>query len=144
MNNTQADFRILVVDDEADVNALMVETLSRAKFSLEAAFNGKDALAIVESSEPDLLVCDLVMPVMNGVDTIRESRKARPQIKILAVSGGSRLGGGPTLDDALAAGADAVLRKPFGARELLSAVNALLAEAGATEQDTHANRTGSP
>lgn len=144
MNNPQADFRILVVDDEADVNALMVETLSRAKFSLKAAFNGKDALATLEASEADLLICDLVMPVMNGVDTIRQSRKARPQVKILAISGGTRLGGGPTLDDALAAGADAVLRKPFGARELLSAVNALLAQAGTMERNKHVDCTGSP
>ncbi len=118
--------RMLVVDDDPTVRDSVCETLSRAGHHVESVPDGEDALALVSDRVPDLIVCDLVMPRLDGPSAIRKMRERGIDVPILAVSGGSQNSDGPALSDAVAAGADATLEKPFGARALLKAVNELL------------------
>ncbi|MBO6783250.1 MAG: response regulator [Alphaproteobacteria bacterium] len=111
--------KVLVVDDDAVVNKSIRDTLESYGMSATAAFDGVEALACLRASVVDLVICDLVMPVMDGLETIGEIQAAYPEIKIIAISGGSPRGKGPSLDDASAAGADAVMAKPLSARKLL-------------------------
>jgi CheY-like chemotaxis protein len=111
--------RILVVDDEPDLRFLLRRIFEAAGHEVSEAGNGADALTVVRRSRPDLIVTDMMMPVMDGVELIRRLRgdPTMRDIPIVAVSGHGHL----------AAHADAVVSKPFHPNALLAAVNALLA-----------------
>jgi CheY-like chemotaxis protein len=110
---------ILVVDDEADVRFVLRRIFERDGHEVVEAGHGAAALECVLRSPPDLVVTDVMMPVMGGVELIRRLRvdPTTRDIPILAVSG----------DSHLAVAADAVVPKPFHADNLMAAVNALLA-----------------
>lgn len=112
--------RILVVDDEPDQRFLLRRTLQRAGHEVSEANDGAAALRAVRESAPDLVVTDVMMPVMDGAELIRCLRgdPATAHIPILAASG----------DIHLAGAADAVLAKPYDRRYLLTLVEALLKE----------------
>jgi two-component system chemotaxis response regulator CheY len=113
-------FRILVVDDEPDLRYLLRRSFERAGHQVIDAGHGAAALEAVQQVVPDLVVTDMMMPVMDGAELIRRLRSdpATAQIPILAATGDAQLAGG----------ADAVLRKPYQPRELVAAANALLAQ----------------
>ncbi|BFU46213.1 response regulator [Krasilnikovia sp. MM14-A1004] len=109
--------RILVVDDEPDLRFLLRHVLASAGHEVTDAGDGAIALACVHESPPDLVVTDMMMPVMGGVEFIRRLRAdpATAAIPVLAVTG----------DLHLARGADAMLAKPWQRAELLAAVDDL-------------------
>lgn len=111
-------FRILVVDDEPDLRYVLRRVFERAGHEVVDAGHGAAALEMVHRSPPDLVVTDMMMPVMGGVELIRRLRgdPVTAQIPILAVSG----------DPHLADGADAVLAKPWKSPQLLTVAHALM------------------
>ena len=113
-------FRILVVDDEPDLRYLLRRIFVRAGHEVTDAGHGATALQAVRASAPDLVVTDMMMPVMGGAELIRRLRvdPATAGIPILAATGNAELAGG----------ADAVLPKPYQPGQLLAAANALLAQ----------------
>jgi DNA-binding NtrC family response regulator len=78
---------ILVVDDETAIRELMVVALATTSREVLTAGSGEEALAIVKRSDVDLVVLDLAMPGMNGVDTFRAIRSLRPALPVLIVTG---------------------------------------------------------
>ena len=112
--------RILVVDDEPDQRFLLRRIFERAGHQVADASDGAAALKAVWDSPPDLVVTDIMMPVMDGVELIRRLRcePATAGVPILAASG----------DSHLADGADAVVPKPYEWRHLVEAADALLSE----------------
>ena len=112
--------RILVVDDEPDQRFLLRRILQRAGHEVSEANHGTAALRAVQESPPDLVVTDVMTPVMDGVELILCLRgdPATAHIPILAASG----------DTHLASAADAVLAKPYDLHHLLAVVEALLKE----------------
>jgi CheY-like chemotaxis protein len=112
--------RILVVDDEPDQRFLLRRTFERAGHEVTEANDGAAALRAVQESAPDLVVTDMMMPVMDGMELIRCLRgdPATAHILILAASG----------DTHLAGAADAILPKPYGGHHLLEIAEALLKE----------------
>jgi CheY-like chemotaxis protein len=112
--------RIFVVDDEPDLRYIQRRIFERAGHEVTEAGHGATALEAVRVSPPDLVVTDMMMPVMGGADLIRQLRAdpATARIPILAVTG----------DAHLAVDADAVLAKPYRPAELVAAANALLAQ----------------
>jgi CheY-like chemotaxis protein len=113
-------FKILVVDDEPDLRFLLRRVFERAGHEVADAVNGAAALEALHRSRPDLVVTDMMMPVMGGAELIRRLRAdlGTAQIPILAVTG----------DAHLASGADTVLHKPWKSQQLLAAAAALLAQ----------------
>jgi CheY-like chemotaxis protein len=110
--------RILVVDDEPDERFLVRRMFERAGHEVQEASDGAEALRAVRDSRPDLVVTDMMMPVMNGVELIRQLR-AEPStstITILVSSG----------DSHLAVGADAVVAKSQSFDRLMEAAGHLL------------------
>lgn len=125
--------RILVVDDEPDIRDVCAIALREAGHQVVLADNGESALHIHRVKPQDVVVLDLFMPVMDGVETAKQLRACERPPKIVAVSAGWRVTSRrkegerrDALDDAGAVGADVVLRKPFDPDDLVRAVNELL------------------
>lgn len=113
---------ILVVDDEPQITRVLKTTLLSQGYGARAASDGYDALQMMKSWPPDLLITDLRMPKMDGLELCRQVR-ATSQIPIivLSVRGEER-----TKVEALDAGADDYVTKPFSTKELLARVRAAL------------------
>ncbi len=118
---------ILVIDDDAQVLDVLSEMLRLEGHDVVTALNGARAVEEVRRQIFDLVITDLIMPEKEGLETIADIRKARGAIPIIAISGGGRIGPQDYLETARHIGANATLAKPFARKELISAVDALLA-----------------
>ena len=125
--------RVLVIDDDALFVKLMVHTLKQRGHEVEFALDGLAGSRAFESSPFDVVVCDIVMPEQEGVETIKTMRRNRPEVGIVAISGGLSLGNSSNIDVLHIAGqlgADVTLKKPFQLSELAGAVEAALNSSG--------------
>jgi two-component system KDP operon response regulator KdpE len=112
--------RILVVDDETQITRVLRTALSSHNYDIRVANDGEAALEIMKDWTPDLVITDLSMPRMNGLELTRRLRNLTSvPIIILSVRGEERI-----KVEALDAGADDYLTKPFGMEELLARVRA--------------------
>ncbi|CAB3781550.1 ATP-binding protein [Paraburkholderia caffeinilytica] len=116
---------VLVVDDVAENRAVAVDMLSQFGFAMAEAGNGVEALEKVESLRPALVLMDVVMPGMDGLEATRRLREM-PEFRDLPVVAVSAGASGAAAAQSLAAGANAFLSKPIDFDELLSKVAALL------------------
>ena len=126
MTHAPLQAKILVVEDEADISELVAATLSAEGFAVVQAANGMEAMERLEKDEPDLVVLDLMMPVISGLEVLQHIRKKgnTPVILLTALeSEDNRVRG-------LQLGADDYLVKPFSVRELAARVSALLRRSG--------------
>jgi len=124
--------RVLFVDDEDAIRSLAAITLEAAGYDVELASDGAEAIAKLSEQFFDLVATDIVMPNKEGVETIIEIRQRWPEVAILALSGGGRIGPEMFLTLAKHVGAQALLRKPYRPSELLAAIHGLL-EGDATQ-----------
>lgn len=116
--------RVLVLDDEFVVRQLMVEILERAGYAVEAAARPLRALERLAQGAFDVLVTDLVMPELSGLDVLQRVREAAPGLPVVLVTG---QGTDENLARAVELGAAAVLEKPFSHAQLREAVASVLA-----------------
>jgi PAS domain S-box-containing protein len=115
--------KILVVDDDADVRSFLTESLESFGHVVLSAETGAEGLRRLEQARPDLMLVDYAMPGMHGADVARSARAARPEVRILFVTGYAET---DQLDAAMG-GRAAVLRKPFTISDLAEAVDSALA-----------------
>ena len=118
--------RILVVDDEEQVRLLLRQVLERSGYQVIVASNGKAALELVREDIVDLVITDLVMPEKEGIEIITELKKEFPEVKIIAMSGGGRVGPEQYLHMSKLLGAMRTFTKPIDRKELLTAVEGIL------------------
>ena len=133
--------RILVIDDDQLFVKLMVHALKQRGHEVEFALDGVAGSNAFARSRFDVVVCDMVMPEQEGVQTIREMRAQRPDVAIVAISGGlsiSRADSIDVLDIAGKLGADVTLKKPFQLSELAAAVERSLAVRSSVQSATRA------
>ena len=119
---------ILVVDDEEVVRVTLRQMLEKAGHQVFEAENGVEALRVFEKREADLVITDIIMPEKEGIETIMELRQRKPDLKIIAMSGGGRTGNREYLHLAKSFGADNVLPKPFKMGEVQELVNRTMAQ----------------
>lgn len=121
--------KILVVDDEPAVTDLLAYNLRKANYEVLTAADGQEALDMVRQSKPDLILLDLMLPGVEGLDVCRELRKTSdvPIIMVTAL--------GEEIDRVvgLELGADDYVSKPFSVRELLARIKAVLRRAAQPE-----------
>ena len=114
--------RILVVDDDDTSRRVLSEMLETLGHIVTQAENGKYALKRYHCESPDVIITDIVMPEMDGLELIRNVRLTGSDVGILAVAGMGML----VRDEVMDAGADRLVGKPFRMAELEDAVAALL------------------
>jgi len=117
---------ILVIDDEVQVRFAMRAVLEDAGHQVQEAATGTDGLAALRAGTFDLVICDIIMPDKEGIETIEDIRAMLPQQPVIAISGGGRIRKEDYLAVAAAVGASQTIAKPFTAETLLTTVNAVL------------------
>jgi two-component system KDP operon response regulator KdpE len=126
--------KILVVDDESNITRVLRRTLAAHRYEVRTAADAESAIDTFRDFAPDLIITDLQLPEMSGIELCREIRKtSQVPIIILSVRGEER-----AKVEALDAGADDYLTKPFGMDELLARVRAALRRAPARTEATPA------
>jgi two-component system KDP operon response regulator KdpE len=126
--------RVLVVDDEPQILRALSITLKARSYDVVVATNGKQALAVAAQSAPDIVVLDLGLPDLDGIDVIRGLR-GWSKVPIIVLSGRSQ---GISKVDALDAGADDYVTKPFNVDELLARLRAVTRRAPAGSDEVRA------
>jgi DNA-binding response OmpR family regulator len=111
---------ILIIDDEEPIRALLRTTLEAAGYEVTEAANGRLGLERYRHRPTDLVIADLLMPELNGLDMILELTRSFLDAKVIAISGGG--GEDNVLDVAKLLGARRTLQKPFSMTQLLDAV----------------------
>lgn len=116
------DFRILVVDDDQELRQTINELLSREGYRVEQAVNGKEAAAQVQKTNYDLVISDMVMPEISGIDLLKTLKQSGNETPLLMITGHT------TIEDAVEAiklGAEDYIAKPFDGVELLTIIKRL-------------------
>jgi len=129
---------VLVVDDEPEIVRLVRDYLERGGFAVATAANGEDALRFAHRERPDIIVLDLGLPGMDGLDVARELRRtaAVPIIMLTArTEEADRVAG-------LELGADDYVSKPFSPRELVARVRAVLRRSDSAQTQSDVVRAG--
>jgi excisionase family DNA binding protein len=117
--------RVLVVDDEEAVRDLLAKTLTMADYDVDAAPDGPSALDRLRAADYDLLITDLKMPGMDGLSVIRESRRIRPDLAVIIITGYSTEA---SAIEAIKIGVAGYLTKPFRLPRILAATARALGE----------------
>ena len=130
--------RILAVDDEAAIRKVVRDALEKAGHEVETAVDGEEAIALFESGDFDLVVTDLNMPKLDGLELVRRIRsKSRVPVLVLTVRQEER-----EKVHLLDAGADDYVTKPFGVAELVARSKALLRRTGGRADAPPVSRWG--
>jgi CheY-like chemotaxis protein len=117
---------VVVIDDHGEIRKAIGRQLASAGHEVFEGADGIKGVALCRAHKPALVVCDIFMPGMEGIETIRTIRREHPTIKIIAMSGSDPYQRTHYLKAAQELGADAVLAKPWRATELLGTVDRLL------------------
>lgn len=120
--------KVLVIDDDVDLAHTLKETLVENGIPTTIAFNGKEGVSYLVNSPYDLIITDIVMPEMDGLEVIMWVRKNKPNTKLLAVSGSGYFSSMNLLKLAKELGAHRTLGKPIDYNLLLKSVEDLLRE----------------
>lgn len=121
--------KILVIEDNAIVRNTVMRILQSAGYEVVTANDGLQGISAFRREHPDLVISDIIMPEQEGIGTIRQILGEKPDAKIIAISGGGRIGNTDFLQIARKMGARDVLPKPFDPDELLSRITICLAAA---------------
>jgi len=124
---------VLIIDDEEAVRIALKRVLERAGYAVRLASSGPEGLQALKAQKADVVITDIVMPKVHGVETIKAIAHEYPHIRIVAISGGGNFGASEYKPNAItttayltaaqSAGAHAVLTKPFETRDVLLAIN---------------------
>lgn len=119
--------RILFVEDEADLSLIVADTLRGQGYDVVTAADGREGLARFKADGADIVVADVMMPLMDGFTMAREIRKLSPEVPLLFLTAKSTL---EDVEKGFEIGADDYLKKPFELRELIVRIKALLRRYG--------------
>jgi CheY-like chemotaxis protein len=118
---------ILIIDDDAAVSRTLSLILSRAGYEVSAVTSGRKGLQLLTDQKFDLVLTDIIMPELDGIEAIRKIRSDHPGLRIIAMSGGGQIDKADFLHMAEALGADRVLEKPVRSERLLELVGSVMA-----------------
>lgn len=119
--------KVLIADDEKTLVEMLKEILRQNKIDCDTVYNGQEAVDCALSAEYDLIILDIMMPKLNGMEALRQMRQKKISTPVLMLSAKSEV---TDKVDGLNVGADDYLTKPFAASELLARVKALTRRKG--------------
>jgi DNA-binding NtrC family response regulator len=122
--------RILVIDDDPAIRHTVERVLARASHVVESFEDARVALDALQDEQPDLIITDVYMPEMDGIEFLLSLREAEPDLPVIVTSGGGSASAEHLLTDAGYLGATATLTKPFEIDQLLELVRSVLEGAG--------------
>ncbi|MBE0582588.1 MAG: response regulator, partial [Desulfofustis sp.] len=114
--------KILIIDDEPAIRDILRTWFEMEGLTVYEAGDGQEGVRIQKKTAVDMLVCDLIMPVQEGIETISYFRSSFPEVGIIAISGGGRLAPDQYLEIARQLGAWKIFRKPLDIKQILEAV----------------------
>jgi len=132
-------YKILIIDDETHILFMLKKMLERSGYETELATNGVEGIELFKKSKPDLIITDIIMPEKEGLETIREMRRLKSDLKIIAMSGGGKVSADNYLMIAKIFGASRIMYKPFAVKEMLAAVRELLGDESSDESGDDKN-----
>jgi DNA-binding response OmpR family regulator len=119
---------ILVIDDEADIRFMLTEFLTHEGHTVDTAENGKAGVRLAGQHHYDLIITDIIMPEMDGIEVLSSIKQNFPDMRIIVMTGGTlKMEKGFLLSMARAMKAQKVIAKPLNFKELQAAVNEILA-----------------
>jgi DNA-binding response OmpR family regulator len=127
---------ILLIDDDAPLRSVLRLHLERLGYCVQEAGNGREGLKAYDTFPADIVFTDLIMPDMEGLETIREIRRRSAQVKILAFTGSEWMDSTGILAVAKKLGAQSTLRKPFTMKEVVAALQELGSDPSGTAPAT--------
>lgn len=113
--SNHAQIELLVIDDDDEFRGLMVDRFSQSGFRVQEASDAEEALAVAERHDVDVVVCDMVMPGLSGIDLLERIKRDHPECEVLLLTGKATV---ETAVKAMKLGAYDFLTKPFPLREL--------------------------
>lgn len=120
--------RILLIEDNDKYRRMLSLVFQREGHEIVEAQDGMVGLDLFRRQPVDLIITDIFMPEKEGIETIMDIKKESPDVKIIAISGGGRMGDTGVLQAAENLGADRTFTKPFEISEMLETIRDLLAE----------------
>jgi len=122
--------KMLIVDDVNDLRIGLVDIFNNEGFEVYEAENGNEAMKIIDSTAIDILVTDILMPEMDGIELTKAAKQKLPNLRTIAISGGGRqLKSSQDIDylkqSKTLAGVDEILKKPFQPTEIIQLVKNL-------------------
>ncbi len=129
-----ARMKILVIEDEKKTATALQKGLEQNGYSVEVAYDGETAFELIKKTEPRLVISDIIMPKLNGIELCKKIKSLHPEIPVLMLSA---LDSKDTIVTGLDSGADDYLTKPFDFRELLARVRRLLKRSETSTDNSH-------
>ncbi len=114
--------KVMVVDDEIAMREILKIMLK--DYEIVEATNGREAVELYKREKPDIVLMDIMMPIMNGIDATKEIKKFDPNAKVIAITAYASSKGEKIVD----AGADYILRKPFTRKEVIKVIEDVLSK----------------
>lgn len=121
--------KLLLIDDDEPFARMLAERLHREGFAVSMAGDGKPGVALFQQERFPLVILDIILPEMEGLETLRELRGLDPDVKVIAISGGGAGDPGVYLHSAELLGARAAFTKPLDWPPFLAKLRELLGEA---------------
>jgi len=123
LKNEFPNKKVLIIDDETDLQELIKDVLEEKNYQVFCASSGADGILLNEQKNPDLIILDLRMPEMDGIETLRNIRNADDSVIVVILTG---YGCPDTIRDATDLNVSEYLSKPFGNSELLDIIDKAL------------------
>ncbi len=120
--------RILIVDDEALILLSWENSLRSAGYDVKTAINGSKAMEIAHNQKPDIVITDLIMPEMNGVELCKRIKTLSPETEVVLLSGHPEAINKYQQDFINAGGRETILSKPLSINEMINTVDTLMKE----------------
>lgn len=124
-------FAILVVEDDRTLNKMICAKLKQEAFHAFPAFDGEEAIQILDEEHIDLIISDIMMPNMDGYELVEELRDARYQVPVLMITAKDQI---EDMEKGFAVGSDDYMIKPINMREMILRIKALLRRAQITNE----------
>ena len=120
------DKRILIVDDEPDIAEVLSDRLTACGFDVQITHSAKSCYTAVAEHPPDLILLDIQMPEISGLDALVELKKTHPQLPVLMVSASTAKG---VMEEPEKLGAEGYVLKPFEPKDLMDKIHGILGTA---------------